>query len=595
MDSHFHSAIALNSSPIVPPVVRGRAFEVRPQYLGFLPHFFGKATGEPYIHLSEFEAICGTIDEYYTMNRTTYARNAIRTFQQKYGEPFHETFTRFKEMLRICPYHGIPTWELIKAFCDGLSSEDSRDLYSTSAGTILSNEEKVDWEYLERAVRNSKKLEVVEKQLTMLGKPVGKEVSNVSQVYLGASQGSNQGGQQYQNRQHGYKQGGYQRGQNNQGGYQQQGPKKENEDAFKEMKNDNEVWDKIVNALSKKVGQLAEEMSRRNWGKLPSDTVINPQHQYPGSKNNNNSQVSQLSIVRNGKEKGVENNTIHFPKALVEPFKSSKNTKRGPQQEKMWEAFKQVKINLLLIDAIKQVRDFKIDKSLLDLRASVSILPGSLYDQYEFGPLQKADTTVVLADLTLKLPRGILTNVIVKVEDFYYPTHLDTPSGKFVWSHRHSVKAIFRITSPGKSTTGSTDCSQSNHWMDHCRFKGISSSIVMHKMITEDGVKLARDAQRRLNPNMREVVKKEVLKWLHAGILYPISDSTWVSPTQTVPKKVGIQVVKGDNGEEVATRPVTGWRICIDYRKLNAATSKDHFHLSFIDQIVEKLASQMFY
>ncbi|XP_076934623.1 uncharacterized protein LOC143600977 [Bidens hawaiensis] len=60
-------------------------------------------------------------------------------------------------------------------------------------------------------------------------------------------------------------------------------------------------------------------------------------------------------------------------------------------------------------------------RALLDLGAGVSILPGSLYDQYDFGPLRKADTTVVLADLTLKLPRGIVTDVIVMIEDFYYP------------------------------------------------------------------------------------------------------------------------------------------------------------------------------
>ncbi|XP_076954454.1 uncharacterized protein LOC143628886 [Bidens hawaiensis] len=59
--------------------------------------------------------------------------------------------------------------------------------------------------------------------------------------------------------------------------------------------------------------------------------------------------------------------------------------------------------------------------ALLDLRAGVSILPGSLYGQYDFGPLRNADTTVVLADLTLKLPRGIVTDVIVMIEDFYYP------------------------------------------------------------------------------------------------------------------------------------------------------------------------------
>ncbi|XP_076938860.1 uncharacterized protein LOC143607217 [Bidens hawaiensis] len=60
-------------------------------------------------------------------------------------------------------------------------------------------------------------------------------------------------------------------------------------------------------------------------------------------------------------------------------------------------------------------------RALLDLGAGVSILPGSLYDQYDFGPLRKADTTVVLADLTLKLLRGIVTDVTVIIEDFYYP------------------------------------------------------------------------------------------------------------------------------------------------------------------------------
>ncbi|XP_071714886.1 uncharacterized protein [Rutidosis leptorrhynchoides] len=94
---------------------------------------------------------------------------------------------------------------------------------------------------------------------------------------------------------------------------------------------------------------------------------------------------------------------------------------------------------------------------------------------------------------------------------------------------------------------------------------------------------------------MQEVVKKEVLKWLDAGIIFPISDSQWVSPTQTVPKKAGITVMENEKGEKITTRPVTGWRVYIDYRKLNAATSKDHFPLPFIDQIIEKLSGQKFY
>ena len=94
---------------------------------------------------------------------------------------------------------------------------------------------------------------------------------------------------------------------------------------------------------------------------------------------------------------------------------------------------------------------------------------------------------------------------------------------------------------------------------------------------------------------MKEVVKNEVLKLLDAGIIYPVADSKWVSPTQVVPKKSGVTVVENEKGALVPTRTVTGWRMCIDYRKLNAATRKDHFPLPFIDQILERVVGHPFY
>ena len=495
----------------------------------------------------------------------------------------------------------------------------------------------------------------------------------------------------------------------------------------------------------------------------------------------------------------MEGNTIPFPLALIDPKLRPTLKKRGPHEEEMWEIFKQVKINIPLIDIIKQVPayakylkdlctqkrhhklpkkivlneevsavvmgilplklqdpgaplitiqvgDFKMNKALLDMGAGVSILPGMLYDQYDFGPLEKVDTTLVMADLSLKLPRGIVQDVIVKVEDFYYPIDflvLDfAPSGNvrqpnvilgrpflatanaLIDCRRGTVEMTFgnrklrlNVFASVPNPVVSDECfmadiidecipheneedtretcalfdrlimehsealkKEETEWEvmaiqegrppwthlveslpdhidthlkpsiesppqvdlkelpSHLKYaflgdektlpviiasnleemqerallkvlkenkaaigwtladlKGISPSIVMHKIITNSESKPSRDAQRRLNPHMREVVKKEVLKWLDAGIIYPISDSTWVSPTQTVPKKAGIQVVKGDSGEQIATRPITGWRVCIDYRKLNTATSKDHFPLPFIDQIIEKLAGQKFY
>nr|GEW03309.1 DNA-directed DNA polymerase [Tanacetum cinerariifolium] len=102
-------------------------------------------------------------------------------------------------------------------------------------------------------------------------------------------------------------------------------------------------------------------------------------------------------------------------------------------------------------------------------------------------------------------------------------------------------------------------------------------------------------SQKRVNPKIHDVVKKEVIKLLDAGMIYPIYDSPWVSPIHCVPKKGGIIVVANENNELIPMRLVTGWRVCIDYRKLNDATRKDHFPLPFMDQMLERLAENEFY
>jgi hypothetical protein len=64
---------------------------------------------------------------------------------------------------------------------------------------------------------------------------------------------------------------------------------------------------------------------------------------------------------------------------------------------------------------------------------------------------------------------------------------------------------------------------------------------------------------------MKGVVKKEVLKLLKAGVIYPITDSEWVSPVQVVPKKGGMTVIRIEKNELIPQRTITGWRMCIDY------------------------------
>nr|GEY30255.1 reverse transcriptase domain-containing protein [Tanacetum cinerariifolium] len=125
--------------------------------------------------------------------------------------------------------------------------------------------------------------------------------------------------------------------------------------------------------------------------------------------------------------------------------------------------------------------------------------------------------------------------------------------------------------------------------------RGIDSEFCSHKILLKDDFSPKVQSQRRVNLKIHDVIKKEVEKLLDAGLIYPISDSPWVSPVHCVPKKGGMTVIKNDENELVPIRLVIGWRVCIDYRKLNEATRKDHFPLPFMDQMLERLPGNEYY
>nr|GEV21235.1 hypothetical protein [Tanacetum cinerariifolium] len=249
------------------------------------------------------------------------------------------------------------------------------------------------------------------------------------------------------------------------------------------------------------MGQLAEEVHTREAGKLPSYPDLNlkqkpggPEHVnmvtslQNGKTYNNDIKIPSVHdfshdvadfvtddeiVVKDG-EGGVSSTTTPYLAALEKPA-SARLAKKGPHSEDMLETFKQVKINLPFIDAIKQIPAYakflkdlctqkrklkatlpkKIDltkhvsavlssslppkfkdleaplisvvvgniaikKALLDLGASINILPASLVDKYDLGTLRKTDTIISLANRSTKMPRGILEDVIVKVDEFYY-------------------------------------------------------------------------------------------------------------------------------------------------------------------------------
>ncbi|KAL0317377.1 UNVERIFIED_CONTAM: hypothetical protein Sangu_2152000 [Sesamum angustifolium] len=126
------------------------------------------------------------------------------------------------------------------------------------------------------------------------------------------------------------------------------------------------------------------------------------------------------------------------------------------------------------------------------------------------------------------------------------------------------------------------------------------SSLPLNLVFVENNMLSVIISSNRTSLEEEKLIRefKEAIGWTIAdikGMIFPISDSQWISSTQVVPKKMRITVVENSIGNLVPTRVQNDWRVCIDYRKLNAATRKDHFLLPFIDQMLERLADRSHY
>ncbi|KAJ9548124.1 hypothetical protein OSB04_020667 [Centaurea solstitialis] len=266
-------------------------------------------------------------------------------------------------------------------------------------------------------------------------------------------------------------------------------------------------------------------------------------------------------------------------------------------------------------------------RALADLGASINLMPLSFYQKLGLNDLKSTRMTIQLADRSIKYPVGIAEDVIVRVDRFEFPTDFvildinDEVKVPLILGRPflNTASAIIHVAKRELSL-GIGEWEESlaieKRW-DETVEKGEED---FEELKQEDKVRVKtsleeppylelKDLSEHLEyqflegnnslpeayPKMQEVVKKEVIKLLDTGIIYPISDSPWVSHVQVVPKKGGLTVVTNDNNELVPTCTVTGWRVCIDYRKLNDATRKDHFPLPFIDQMLERLAGNEYY
>ncbi|XP_021971523.1 uncharacterized protein LOC110866688 [Helianthus annuus] len=159
------------------------------------------------------------------------------------------------------------------------------------------------------------------------------------------------------------------------------------------------IRDNAIQSLTTQMGQLASDVAllKKEKGQSPSDTVINP-------KNTKSININVVSTVPNTK----------FNETLLT---SSYQVNSGLEKDAEVENDKEYGAPIVRI----RVGKLKIPHALLDYGVSMSVLPGDLYDMYDFGPLQDVDTMVNLADESWRRPRGMVKNVMIRLGEFEYP------------------------------------------------------------------------------------------------------------------------------------------------------------------------------
>ncbi|KAH9793911.1 hypothetical protein KPL71_004706 [Citrus sinensis] len=417
-----------------------------------------------------------------------------------------------------------------------------------------------------------------------------------------------------------------------------------------------------VSSLEKMVGQLASSVQTLaitvEKGKFPSQPVPNPKgvHEASTSSPQQHGEVKAVMTLRKGKE---VDNKVEMP-VTKENQIVPVNVEDSPPEEKEETNPREY---VPKAPFPQSIGNHTIENALLDLGASVNLLPYSVFLKLGLGELHPTPVVLQLADRSTKIPRGIVEDVLIQdrkyaivlrqhdygakyfniakqphsaddgivdvdlietIVDNTFLSNLSDDPLQTCLTHFGLDFDIDRSVDEVNALLDSAPSMDTNKWKSRVEqlaplekklipssesppklelkplpntleYAFLGEENCMHYIHLDENAKSTREMQRRLNPNMKEVVRTEVLKLLDAGIIYPIYDSSWVSPVQVVPKKSGVTVVTNADNELIPTRVTTGWRVCIDYRKLNSVTRKDHFPLPFIDQMLDRLGGHEFY
>ncbi|CAN6585445.1 unnamed protein product [Malus baccata var. baccata] len=704
-----------------PAVEEETAFEIKQHMLNILPTFHGLSSDDPNMHIAEFLMGCKKIlvrgflaesinlrlfpytlkdqarkwlltlpsgsistwaqlskkilNKYYPASKTLDMRTHILSFAQKPNEEFHEAWERFKELIRKCPHSGINTTHQMHLFVRGLNMTTKTLVNASCGGSQVAVQQplQVSCSICNMITHDFMSCPHKDVSPDFTAEQVNAFNNFQRSRYDPYSNFYNPGWRDHPNLR-------WDKEQHTRPQFQQQVQQPAAPKAAWEV-----AIEKLTNTTTQEIQNLQATVKNmeKQMGQIPKTDSGNVEK----SANSKDSERS-LNSSTNGADI-VEDRVYEPPMPYPERLKPKV---KDQQLTDFMKTLSRVQINLPLIDAIKNISSYaKFFKDVCTKKKKLVDFEKRLGQ----GEIKPTSVILQLADRSVAYPRGIIEDLIIKVDNLYLPadfvildmdkdmqtpiilgrpfmatarTLIDVEAGTLTLRVQDQ-SVVFSLFEATKRPGDVLDCMRVDvldsllhaeimprltsdpllnvlHGFENkntedeevfeyvsalensslpviiaadlssteedkllrilrshqdaigwtiADIKGTSPTICMHKILMEDGVKPAIDAQRRLNPIMKEVVRNEVMKLLDAGMIYPISDSKWISPTQVVPKRSGITVVKNDNNELVPTRLTTGWRMCVDYRKINAGTRKDHFPLPFIDQMLGMLAGRAFY
>ncbi|CAJ2653874.1 unnamed protein product [Trifolium pratense] len=265
------------------------------------------------------------------------------------------------------------------------------------------------------------------------------------------------------------------------------------------------------------------------------------------------------------------------------------------------------------------IGNISVGRALCDLGASINLMPLSMMKKIPGAVAKPTKMQLSLADRSIVYPYGILHDVLVRVAEFVFPADfvildmeddaeveplllgrpflatgralIDVEMGELML-RTHGEQVMFNVFKAMKHHDDEPQC-----------FKVDVIEEVVEDVLVEEtpSLPLERVIVNSID-DLEDEWDKEIeicLRQLEACKVEEtpkdFENVAWVSPVHVVPKKGGMTVVRNEKNELIPTRTVTGWRMCIDYRRLNLATRKDHFPLPFMDQMLERLAGQAYY